>query len=61
MVPSAGYTFTWSGLLGSNVLGTRISRFRMEHLKSDRIEIEQAFDHKKVAADLGGFFLNAVS
>jgi hypothetical protein len=61
MVPSAGYTFTWTGLLGGGVLGSRISRFRMEHLKSDRLEIEQAFDQKLVAADLGSFFLNAVS
>jgi hypothetical protein len=61
MVPSAGYTFTWSGLLGGGVLGSRISRFRMEHLKSDRLEIEQAFGQKKVAADLGYFFSGAVA
>jgi len=56
MTPSAGYTFTWQGLLGGGVLGSRISRFRMETLKADRLEIEQAFDQKKVAADLGFFF-----
>lgn len=61
MVPSAGYTFSWTGLLGAGSLGTRISTLRMEHLKADRLEIEMAFDHKKVSADLGSFFLTAVS
>jgi hypothetical protein len=61
MIPSAGYTFTWSGLLGGGALATRISRMRMEHLKSDRIEIEMAFDQKLVSADMGLMFLNAVS
>lgn len=61
MVPSAGYTFTWSGLLGGGALSTRISRMRMEHLKSDRLEIEMAFDQKLVSADLGFMFLDAVS
>ena len=61
MIPSAGYTFTWNGLLGGGALGTRISRMRMEHLKSDRIEIEMAFDQKLVSADLGAFFLDCVS
>tara|TARA_R110002167_G_scaffold93122_2_gene249821 strand:+ start:18822 stop:19811 length:990 start_codon:yes stop_codon:yes gene_type:complete len=61
MIPSAGYTFTWNGLLGGGALATRISRMRMDHLKSDRIEIEMAFDQKLVAADLGAMFLTAVS
>lgn len=61
MVPTAGYTFTWNGLLGGGVLGSRISRMRMEHLKSDRLEIEQAFAQKKVAADLGFFFSAAIA
>lgn len=61
MVPSAGYTFTWTGLLGGGALGSRISRMRMDPLKADRIEIEMAFDQKLVSADLGAFFLNAVS
>lgn len=61
MVPAAGYTFTWSGLLGAGALGTRISRMRMDSRKADRVEIEQALDHKQVAADLGAFLLDAVS
>lgn len=61
MVPSAGYTFTWNGLLGGGALATRISRFRVDLLKSDRIEIEMAFDMKQVSADLGFFFLNCLT
>jgi hypothetical protein len=60
MVPSAGYTFSWTGLLGAGALGTRIKRMRMEHLESDRLEIEMSFDQRKVAADLGYFFSSAV-
>ena len=56
MTPSAGYTFSWTGYLGATGVGTRISRFRMDHLKADRVEIEMAFDHKVVAPDLGYFF-----
>ena len=58
--PSAGYTFAWNGLLGSEAYGNRMSRFRMAHLKADRVEGEMAFDVKKVADDLAHFFLSAV-
>lgn len=55
MVPSAGYTFNWTGY--TNGFGApAITRFRMDHLKSDRIEGEVAYDLKKVAGDLGFFF-----
>lgn len=60
MTPSAGYTFGWSGLFGS-VEGARVSKFRMEHLKSDRVEGEMAFDMKLVASDLGVFISNAIA
>lgn len=56
LVPSAGYTFSWDGFPGSAGLGTRINRFRMDAIKSDRIEIETAFDMKQVGADLGYFW-----
>lgn len=58
---TAGITFTWSGLFGSNADGVRIKRFRMEELASDRIEGEYAYDMKVVASDLGHFFSGAVS
>ena len=56
MTPSAGYTFSWTGLLGSGADGLAISTMRMPTLKSDRHEIEMAFDMKRVSTDLGFFF-----
>lgn len=60
MHPSLGYTFTWSGYQGSNQ-GQRVSRFRMDHLRSDRIEMEMAYDQKLVSASLGFFFTDTDS
>lgn len=57
--PSGGYTFAWNGLFGAGASGNRVMSFRMEQLKSDRIEGEMAFDLKQVGADLG-CYLNAV-
>jgi len=56
MQPSAGYTFSWTGFLGASQNGMRMKRFRMDHLESDRIEIDQAYDQKLVASELGYFF-----
>jgi hypothetical protein len=56
MTPSAGYTFSWTGFMGAGASGGRIKRFRMEHLESDRVEMQMAFDQKLIAADLGYFF-----
>ena len=61
MTASAGYTFSWTGMSGNGVEGNRIRQFRMENLKSDRVEIDMAFDMKLVAADLGYFFTSAVA
>jgi hypothetical protein len=60
MVPTAGYTFSWTGLIGSGNQGNRIKRMRMDHLDADRVEIDCAFDQKLVAADLGYFFNTCV-
>jgi hypothetical protein len=43
-VPSSGYTMVWTGYMGASSVGTRVKKFRMEELASDRIEVEQAFD-----------------
>ena len=59
--PSAGYTFAWTGYVGAGPQGQRISRFRMDELRSDRIEGEMAYDMKLVASSLGYFFDGAVS
>ena len=61
MTPSAGYTFSWNGYLGASAEGSRISRFRIDQIKSDRVEIEIAFDPKLIAADLGYFFNTIVA
>ena len=60
LVPSAGYTFTWSAFSGANG-GVRTKRFRMEPLESDRVEGEFAYDHKVVLQACGYFFSAAVS
>lgn len=61
MHPSAGYTFAWTGLFGANAAGMRISRFRMEHLKADRVEGENAYDHKLIAPECGALLLNVIA
>jgi hypothetical protein len=60
-VPSAGYTFSWTGYLGAAAGAAQIKKFRMEQLESDRIEASAAFDQKLVAADLGYFFSGVVA
>lgn len=61
MVPSAGYTFTWTGLLGGGALGMRMRRIRDEKAEADILEIAMAFDYKVVSADLGQFFITVVN
>jgi hypothetical protein len=58
LTPSAAYTFSWNGYLGSGEEGGRIKRFRVEENAADRIEMEMAFDMKVVCADLGMLFTN---
>jgi len=60
MTASCGYTFAWRGYLG-NTQASAVSRFRLERNKVDRLEIEAAFDQKRVAADLGYFFTSIVA
>jgi len=61
LTPSAGYSFSWTGVSGG--LGATIgtSQFRMESLKADRIEAEMAFDNKVIASDLGWFWDSIVA
>lgn len=58
---SAGYTFSWTGMLGAGAMGQRIKRFRLPHLSSDRVEGELAYDQKVVAPELGVFFSSVVA
>jgi hypothetical protein len=57
--PAAGYTFFWKDYLGGQGI-SEIQKFRMQERKSDRVEIEMAFDQQVVAPDLAAFFSVAV-
>ncbi len=61
MVPSAGYQMVWSGISAGLGTSSAISRFRIDELKADRIEIEAAWDTKIVSSALGYFFSNPVA
>ena len=58
---SAGYTFGWNGLLGSNAVGTRMSRFEDIKTRSRRIEIESSYDQRLISADLGEMLNDVLS
>jgi hypothetical protein len=53
MTPAPGYIFAWTGLYGAGAYGSRIKKFRMEQLESDRIEGTMAFDMNMIGPDLG--------
>lgn len=56
---TAKRTITWKQYAGANN-GTRILKYRDENVHSDIIEIESAYVHKVISADLGLFITNAV-
>lgn len=59
-IPSAAYTFAWQGAPGQRrPMGLASRRIRMDHLLSDRLESDLAFDIKVVGSDLG-VFLNGI-
>lgn len=62
MVPSAGYTFSWSGFSGIDTMGVRMLQIPMPWLGNNtvRTEGEMAFDMQVVGSDLGYFFSNIV-
>lgn len=59
--PSAGYTFNWTGLMGSTAAGMRIKKYRWEIDASDHVEIESAYAFAKIGKALGYFFSAAVA
>lgn len=61
MIPTGGYTFSWTGLLGGGALGMNMRRIRDDKRMADEIVAQMAFDHKLVSADLGQFFATAVA
>lgn len=60
MVPTAGYTFNWTGFTGATAAGIRIKKYRWEINSADHIEIDSAYSQKVVSKYLGAMLLNAV-
>lgn len=61
LVPSAGYTFAWTGVsdgLGESVGTVSID---MPTIRSERIESQMAWDNKVIGADLGVFVSSLVA
>lgn len=61
MTASAGYNFVWNGVGGGLGTSVAVSKYRMDWLRADRLEIESAWDFKVVSSNLGYFFSNPVS
>jgi len=61
LTPSAGYTFSWTGVSGGIGSTIGVSSFRMESLKAERVEAEMSFDNKVIGADLGYFWNTIVA
>jgi hypothetical protein len=63
MVPSAGYTFSWSGLINLNNMGVAVYQIPMpwRGIETVRTETEMAFDLQIVGKDLGYFFTTIVA
>jgi hypothetical protein len=61
LTPTAGYSFSWKGVSGGMGQTVGISKFRMDHLKADRIEGEIAIDPKVVASDLAVYATSVVA
>ena len=59
--PSAGYTFSWTGMAGAGAMGQRIKRFRLERNEADRLEIQMAWVPKLISSALGVYFNEATS
>lgn len=57
MNPSGGYTFVWTGLIGSNE-GQVVEEYRDEDAVSDVIRLRATWDQKRVAPDVGVLFAN---
>lgn len=61
LTPSAGYTFSWTGVSQGLGLTIGTSSFRLESLRATRVEAELAFDNKVVSSDLGYFWNSIVA
>lgn len=62
MEAAAGYTFSWTNYVGaSNEFGVATRTWREDPIRASWVEAEMAYQHKKVAADLGYFFSGIVA
>lgn len=61
LTPTAGYTFSWTGMPGAGGMGNRIKKWYMDETDVDRIEIESAFSMKVVAPELGTFVSGVIA
>ncbi|AYD87353.1 major capsid protein [Microbacterium phage ValentiniPuff] len=61
LTPTAGYSFSWRGVSGGLGQTVGISKFRMDHLKADRVEGEIAVDPKIIAPELGIYAYDVVA
>jgi hypothetical protein len=60
MTPACGYTFAWTGYFGATQAGERISSYYFQPDRSTHVEIESAYVHKVVSADMGGFLTQCI-
>lgn len=59
--PTAGYIFSWQFTPRAGNADVVIQRYRLENIRSDRVEGLASWDMKVIAADLGAFFRDAIS
>lgn len=60
MTPGAGYCFAWTGYFGS-AGGNRILSWYEQDIHSTVVEIESAYVHKLVSADMGAYLASIVA
>ena len=60
MTPACGYTFAWSGYFGATQAGERLSSYYFQPDRSTHVEIESAYVHKVISADMGGFLASCI-
>jgi hypothetical protein len=60
MMPSGGYTFSWTSYAGGAFAAPTFERFNIDERKVTRIEGELAYVHKLVAGDMGVFLSDVV-
>jgi len=60
MTPACGYTFAWSGYFGATQAGERLSSYYFQPDRSTHVEIESAYVHKVISADMGGFMESCI-